>query len=210
MTSIDRFLEEAIQEARQGLLEGGIPIGSVIVHGDAIIGRGRNRRVQKLSAILHGEMDALENAGRQPPRSTGSALSSRRSHPAPCARGPLSCTEFPALSSARTGPSWARRSFSARVGSRLRFFRMRNVSGLWRSSYGIIPLSGTKTPVACTCVMCRLLTSCNTFSRSRSFVDIHSSSFRSAMPHESGTFYFAQRGTSHVAATGRKSAVEPQ
>src|SRR2546429_8253857 len=66
MTSTDRFLEEAIQEARQGLREGGIPIGSVIVHGDTILGRGQNRRVQKLSAILHGEMDALENAGRQP------------------------------------------------------------------------------------------------------------------------------------------------
>ena len=66
MTSTDRFLEEAIQEARQGLREGGIPIGSVIVHGDTILGRGHNRRVQKLSAILHGEMDALENAGRQP------------------------------------------------------------------------------------------------------------------------------------------------
>src|SRR5207244_8511991 len=66
MTSTDRFLEEAIQEARQGLREGGIPIGSVIVHGDTILGRGHNRRVQKVSAILHGEMDALENAGRQP------------------------------------------------------------------------------------------------------------------------------------------------
>src|SRR5881396_1297721 len=65
MTSTDRFLEEAIQEARQGLREGGIPIGSVIVHGDTILGRGHNRRVQKVSAILHGEMDALENAGRQ-------------------------------------------------------------------------------------------------------------------------------------------------
>lgn len=53
-------------EARQGLAEGGIPVGSVIVHGGNILGRGHNRRVQKLSAILHGEMDALENAGRQP------------------------------------------------------------------------------------------------------------------------------------------------
>ena len=66
MNATDRFLEAAIQEARQGLREGGIPIGSVIVHGEQIIGRGHNRRVQKLSAILHGEMDALENAGRQP------------------------------------------------------------------------------------------------------------------------------------------------
>jgi cytosine/creatinine deaminase len=66
VTDRDQFLEAAIQEAKQGLKEGGIPIGSVIVHGDTIIGRGHNRRVQKRSAILHGEMDALENAGRQP------------------------------------------------------------------------------------------------------------------------------------------------
>jgi len=62
----DPFLQAAIEEAQQGLAEGGIPIGSVIVHRGAIIGRGHNRRVQKGSAILHGEMDALENAGRQP------------------------------------------------------------------------------------------------------------------------------------------------
>jgi cytosine deaminase len=62
----DSFLAEAIEEARQGLNEGGIPIGSVIVHHDRIIGRGHNRRVQRGSAILHGEMDALENAGRRP------------------------------------------------------------------------------------------------------------------------------------------------
>ena len=62
----DKFLQAAIEEARQGLAEGGIPIGSVIVHGDKILGRGHNRRMQKGSAILHGEMDALENAGRQP------------------------------------------------------------------------------------------------------------------------------------------------
>src|SRR5476649_585887 len=62
----DHFLAAAIAEARQGLREGGIPIGSVIVHRGEIIGRGHNRRVQRGSAILHGEMDALENAGRQP------------------------------------------------------------------------------------------------------------------------------------------------
>lgn len=60
----DAFMQAAINEARQGLAEGGIPIGSVLVHGGKIIGRGHNRRVQKGSAILHGEMDALENAGR--------------------------------------------------------------------------------------------------------------------------------------------------
>src|SRR6476619_8076777 len=65
MDSNDSFLQAAIEEARLGFAEGGIPIGSVIVHGDTIIGRGHNRRVQKGSSILHGEMDALENAGRQ-------------------------------------------------------------------------------------------------------------------------------------------------
>lgn len=59
-------MEAAIEEARKGLEEGGIPIGSVIVHDGKIIGRGHNRRVQKGSAVLHGEMDALENTGRQP------------------------------------------------------------------------------------------------------------------------------------------------
>jgi creatinine deaminase len=61
---VDRFLLAAIEEARAGLAEGGIPIGSVLVHRGEIIGRGHNRRIQKGSAILHGEMDALENAGR--------------------------------------------------------------------------------------------------------------------------------------------------
>jgi cytosine/creatinine deaminase len=62
---MDPFLQAAVDEAEAGLVEGGIPIGSVIVHAGKIIGRGHNRRVQKCSAILHGEMDALENAGRQ-------------------------------------------------------------------------------------------------------------------------------------------------
>lgn len=62
----DEFMQAAIDEARKGLEEGGIPIGSVLVHQGQIIGRGHNRRVQSGSAILHGEMDALENAGRQP------------------------------------------------------------------------------------------------------------------------------------------------
>lgn len=63
---MDPFLQAAIEEAELGLQEGGIPIGSVIVHQGKIIGRGHNRRVQQGSAILHGEMDAFENAGRQP------------------------------------------------------------------------------------------------------------------------------------------------
>lgn len=61
---MDAFLTAAIDEARQGLAEGGIPIGSVLVIDDQIVGRGHNRRVQNGSAILHAEMDALENAGR--------------------------------------------------------------------------------------------------------------------------------------------------
>lgn len=63
---MDQFMQAAIDEAKLGLAEGGIPIGSVLVHNGVIIGRGHNRRVQQGSAILHGEMDALENAGRQP------------------------------------------------------------------------------------------------------------------------------------------------
>lgn len=62
---MDDFMQAAIAEAQAGLAEGGIPIGSVLVHRGTIIGRGHNRRVQQDSAIRHGEMDALENAGRQ-------------------------------------------------------------------------------------------------------------------------------------------------
>src|SRR5271166_7208793 len=60
----DPFLTAAIQEARLGLSEGGIPIGAVLVHNGQIVGRGHNRRIQKSSCILHAEMDCLENAGR--------------------------------------------------------------------------------------------------------------------------------------------------
>ncbi len=63
---MDKYLGAAIEEARAGLREGGIPIGSVLVSAGKILGRGHNRRVQRGSAILHGEMDALENAGRLP------------------------------------------------------------------------------------------------------------------------------------------------
>jgi cytosine deaminase len=64
---MDQFLKIAIEEARQGLAEGGIPIGSVLVVDGRVVGRGHNRRVQKGSAILHAEMDCLENAGRLRP-----------------------------------------------------------------------------------------------------------------------------------------------
>jgi len=63
---MDEFLKAALEEAQRGGHEGGIPIGSVMVHRGRIIGRGHNRRVQQGSSVLHGEMDAIENAGRQP------------------------------------------------------------------------------------------------------------------------------------------------
>lgn len=63
---MNKFMKAALNEAKLGLEEGGIPIGSVLVSKDKIIGKGHNRRIQKGSAILHAEMDALENAGRQP------------------------------------------------------------------------------------------------------------------------------------------------
>lgn len=63
---MDKFLQAAIEEAQAGLREGGIPIGSVLVVEGKIIGRGHNRRLQQGSAILHAEMDCIENAGRLP------------------------------------------------------------------------------------------------------------------------------------------------
>jgi cytosine deaminase len=64
MEKYQEFMQEAIAEAKQGLAEGGIPIGSVLVVDNKIVGRGHNRRIQKDSAVLHAEMDCLENAGR--------------------------------------------------------------------------------------------------------------------------------------------------
>lgn len=66
MIDVEHFMGLAIAEARQGLAEGGIPIGSVLVHEGKVLGSGHKRRVQSGSTILHGEMDALENAGRLP------------------------------------------------------------------------------------------------------------------------------------------------
>ena len=63
---MDRFLAHAIEEAERRLAEGGIPIGAALVHRGRVLGQGHNRRVQQGSATLHGEMDALERAGRQP------------------------------------------------------------------------------------------------------------------------------------------------
>jgi creatinine deaminase len=66
--TMNDFMSAALAEAEAGLAEGGIPIGSVLVHDGKIVGRGHNRRVQRGSSILHGEMDALEQAGRLPAR----------------------------------------------------------------------------------------------------------------------------------------------
>ena len=63
---MDEFMQLAILEAQKGLAEGGLPIGSVLVHKGKVLGQGHNRRIQQGSTILHGEMDALENAGRLP------------------------------------------------------------------------------------------------------------------------------------------------
>jgi cytosine deaminase len=65
--NMDKYMAEALKEAQKGLQEGGIPIGSILVIDGKIVGRGHNRRVQKGSAILHAEMDCLENAGRLSP-----------------------------------------------------------------------------------------------------------------------------------------------
>jgi len=65
---VDEFFRVAVEEAERGLAEGGIPIGSVLAHDGRILGRGHNRRVQRGSVVLHGEMDALERAGRRPAR----------------------------------------------------------------------------------------------------------------------------------------------
>lgn len=62
---MDHFLDAAIEEAKAGLAEGGIPIGSVLVYKDKIIGRGHNRRIQRESTVLHAEIDAIENCGRE-------------------------------------------------------------------------------------------------------------------------------------------------
>ncbi|MFH0985212.1 MAG: nucleoside deaminase [Candidatus Omnitrophota bacterium] len=64
MSEHEKFMQAALEEARQGLAEGGIPIGAVLVKDGKILGKGHNRRVQKKSAVLHAEMDCLENAGR--------------------------------------------------------------------------------------------------------------------------------------------------
>ena len=92
---MDAFMLAAIEEAEQGVAEGGIPIGSVVVHDGTIVGRGHNRRVQQASTILHGEMDALERAGRRPGAFYKECtLYTTRSPPVRCAAARSCCTGF--------------------------------------------------------------------------------------------------------------------
>lgn len=86
---MDRFFREAVIEAKKGLSEGGIPIGSVIMHNDNILGRGHNRRVQSGSVVLHGEMDAFENAGRQPAKVYQKAIIYTTLSPCPMCTGAI-------------------------------------------------------------------------------------------------------------------------
>ncbi len=92
---MDPFMQAAIDEARLGREEGGIPIGSVLVHQGRIIGRGHNRRVQQGSAILHGEMDALENAGRQPARVYQASVLYTTLSPCPMCSGAIALYGIP-------------------------------------------------------------------------------------------------------------------
>lgn len=92
---MDPFMQAAIDEARLGREEGGIPIGSVLVHQGRIIGRGHNRRVQQGSAILHGEMDALENAGRQPARVYQASVIYTTLSPCPMCSGAIALYGIP-------------------------------------------------------------------------------------------------------------------
>ena len=92
---MDPFMQAAIEEARLGREEGGIPIGSVLVHQGRIIGRGHNRRVQQGSAILHGEMDALENAGRQPASVSQASVIYTTLSPCPMCSGAIALYGIP-------------------------------------------------------------------------------------------------------------------
>ena len=108
---IDEFMKAAIEEAEKGLAEGGIPIGSVIVHNGKIIGRGHNRRVQSGSPILHGEMDAFENAGRQPASVYRECTLYTTLSPCSMCSGAILLYNIPALSLERIKHFSARKNF---------------------------------------------------------------------------------------------------
>ena len=92
---MDEFLKAAISEAKTGLEEGGIPIGSVIVYNGKIIGRGHNKGIQKGSVVLHGEMDALENAGRQKPSIYKNCILYTTLSPCPMCTGAILLYQIP-------------------------------------------------------------------------------------------------------------------
>lgn len=126
---------EAIEEARKGLTEGGIPIGSVIEYKGKIIGRGHNRRVQNGSAILHGEMDALENAGRLPASVYRDCTLYTTLSPAPCAPGQFCFIKSQGSSSGKTKPSWVTRNFSKAEMWKPWFYRITAASKWWSNSF---------------------------------------------------------------------------
>ena len=95
--NVDPFLRAAIEEAEIGLEEGGIPIGSVLVRGGEILGRGHNRRVQSGSPVLHGEMDALENAGRLPAATYRECTLYTTLSPCPMCSGAILLYEIPTV-----------------------------------------------------------------------------------------------------------------
>ncbi|HAW29825.1 MAG TPA: tRNA-specific adenosine deaminase [Planctomycetaceae bacterium] len=92
---MDEFMQAAIEEAEKGRDEGGVPIGSVLVYEGKIIGRGHNQRQQKGSAILHGEMSALENAGRQPARVYRNSVIYTTLSPCPMCSGAIRLYQIP-------------------------------------------------------------------------------------------------------------------
>jgi cytosine/creatinine deaminase len=110
---MDAFLRAAIDEAERGLAEGGIPIGSLRVHNGQILGRGHNRRVQRGSVVLHGEMDALENAGRQPARIYRDCTIYTTLSPCAMCSGTILLYGIPRVVVARTARSAARKSSCA-------------------------------------------------------------------------------------------------
>ena len=95
MSKTDEFLAAAIAEALRGREEGGIPIGSVLVYRGRMLGRGHNRRVQRGSAVLHGEMDALENAGRLPARVYAASVLYTTRSPCPMCSGAILLYKIP-------------------------------------------------------------------------------------------------------------------
>tara|TARA_R110002111_G_scaffold185031_3_gene250953 strand:+ start:81518 stop:81991 length:474 start_codon:yes stop_codon:yes gene_type:complete len=92
---MDEFMQAAIEEAEKGLKAGGVPVGSVLVYQGKIIGRGHNRRQQENSVILHGEMSALENAGRQPASVYRNSILYTTLSPCPMCSGAIRLYQIP-------------------------------------------------------------------------------------------------------------------